>query len=120
MVWCLGRRIPEYILTVGIKSHAPESDACHDLFSTLQLAIATENAVNEFASAVLAHDDLLGGLVAFGILQHELLANLEEFVEARPQSFTALDKIFDKLVVVFVADAWKAFLGSLDFAGELD
>lgn len=71
----LARRIPENILAIGVKSHGPQSDTGHDLLSTLEFAITTEDALDELASAVLAHGHLLGVFVAFGILEHELFAD---------------------------------------------
>lgn len=109
------------ILAVGVEAHVPESNTVHQLLGGFELAIATENRVDEFTASVATHGD--GGFAAvfaLGGLPHELLAGFEQLLDAAPETFAALEKVLDGVVVVGVLDADQRFFGTLDFPRQLD
>jgi hypothetical protein len=70
---------------VGVESHAPEANSSHELFRALQLAVASEDGIDKFAAAVLAHGDLFRvTALLLGRFPHVVLADFEELVEALP------------------------------------
>ena len=70
---------------VGVESHAPEANSSHEFLGAFQLAVASEDSIDKFAAAVLAHGDLLRvAALLLGRLPHVVLANFEKLVEALP------------------------------------
>ena len=117
--WSL--RTPENILAVGVKPHVPQSNTVHQLLGAFELAIATENGVDEFTTGIATHGhSRLAAVFALGRFPHELLAGLEQLLDAAPESFATFQKVLDGVLVVGMLDAPEGFVGPLDFPRQLD
>jgi hypothetical protein len=117
----LSRGAAEDVVAVSIEAHAPEAHAGHELLCLFELAVATEDGVDELAAAVLAHrNGLLLAVLLLGGFPHVVLADLEELGEADPQALAALEEVFDHFVTLLLADLGHGLFSPLDFASELD
>ena len=110
----------EDVVAVGIEAHAPETHTGHELLRLLKLTVATEDGIDKFTAAVLAHGNrLLLAILLLGSLPHVVLADLEEFHKADPEALAALEEVFDHFVALLLADLGDGLFGPLDFAGQL-
>ena len=114
------RRPPQYVLAIRIESMVPEPNTLHQALGILQLPISSENRIHKLAPTVLPH--LHCPLAAFPLRSppHELLAHLEELLEATPKPVATHDEIVHHVLVIRGSDSREALLGSLHLAGELD
>lgn len=82
---------------IRVEAHRPETHPRHQLLRALELTIATEDGVDELAATVLAHFDLCSAAaLLLRCLPHVVLADLEQFVEALPETLTGLEEIVDE------------------------
>nr|POE72304.1 hypothetical protein CFP56_12180 [Quercus suber] len=117
----LGTRVAEDVLAVGVEPHRPQTHARHQLLGALEFTIATEDGIDELASAVLAHGDVVAVPAVFlGGTPHVLFADLEELAEPSPQPFARVEEIIHGLRRGRSTDPVATDLGPLDLAREVD
>jgi len=106
---------------VGVESHAPKANSSHEFLGAFQLAVASEDGIDELAATVLAHGDLFRvAALLLSRLPHVVLANFEKLVEALPEPFARVEEFVDQLAGLGLANARHGVFGSLDLAGELN
>lgn len=110
----------EDLLAVGVKSHIPQSNTVHQFLGVFEFAIAAEDRFDELATGVTTHRDRPLAAFPLGGLPHELLARLEQLLEAPPQPFAALEETLDGLLRVGALDAAYALVRPLHLARQLD
>ena len=116
----LGSRMAQDVFAVGVKSHGPKTHIGHELLGDLELAIAAEDGKDEFAAAVLAHGDLCrAAALLLRCSPHVALADLQQLIEALPESLTGLEEFIDQVTRGLSTNPTHALLGSLDLAGKL-
>jgi hypothetical protein len=117
----LSRRVAKNVFAVGVKAHAPQAHARHELLRLFQLAVAPENRLDKLATAVLAHGNgLLLAALLLGRLPHVVFAHLEQLGKANPQALATLEEVFDHFGVLSSANLVHDLLSALDLASELD
>ena len=114
------RRPPQYVLAIRIEPMVPQPNTLHQALGILQLPISSENRIHKLAATILPH--FYRPLAAFplGSPPHELLAHLEELLEAAPKPVATRDEIVHHVLVIQGSNTREALLGSLHLAGELD
>lgn len=111
-------RLVEKVLAVGVKPEVPEADRCHEAVRLLQLAIDTEEGINELDTGALVQLAFLLGLDAGA--KHGGFASLEQLAELVREPVAGLDELVEHLTVLLGADLAHHLLGTLDLARELD
>lgn len=107
------------VLAVGVESQIPQADGGHELLGGIELAIASEDGVDELGTGVLAELRRVLALLLAG-LEHGGLAGLQELLQLVGEALPGLDEVLDHVPGLLLADAGHALLGALDLAGELD
>jgi hypothetical protein len=117
---CPSTRSSQDILAIGIEPHAPEPDPRGQLLRPLQLPVPTKDGLDKLPARVVAHVQLFASTIAFCSLEHVLLANLQQFVETFPKSFSTVEEIVNEFAIIAAADARQTLFGAFDLASELD